>query len=151
VFGRLRLIVSYLYTFLHPLISYSSCSSTSSASSATNSSLSTPPIASSNPQERIMAIGNVYVIAAIAIIGGGLFGFDISSQSAILGTWQYKCYFNQGRAWTTHDECSGPTASVQGGISASMPGGSWVGALLSGFLSDMLGRRTSIMIGCIIW
>ena len=98
-----------------------------------------------------MAIGNVYFIAAIAIVGGGLFGFDISSQSAILGTWQYKCYFNQGPAPLTHDECLGPTASVQGGISASMPGGSWVGALLSGFLSDMFGRKRSIMIGAIIW
>ena len=34
-----------------------------------------------------MAIGNIYVISAIAIIGGGLFGFDISSMSAIIGTW----------------------------------------------------------------
>lgn len=30
-------------------------------------------------------VGNVYVIAAVAVIGGGLFGFDISSMSAILG------------------------------------------------------------------
>ena len=28
-------------------------------------------------------IGNVYVIAAIAIMGGGLFGFDISAMSAM--------------------------------------------------------------------
>jgi hypothetical protein len=28
-----------------------------------------------------MAIGNIYFIAAIAVIGGGLFGFDISSVS----------------------------------------------------------------------
>jgi hypothetical protein len=28
-----------------------------------------------------MAIGNLYVISAIAVIGGGLFGFDISSMS----------------------------------------------------------------------
>ena len=98
-----------------------------------------------------MAIGNIYFIAAIAIIGGGLFGFDISSQSAILGTWQYKCYFNQGPATTTHSECSGPTASTQGGISASMPGGSWVGALISGFITDIFGRKKAIQIGAIIW
>jgi len=30
-----------------------------------------------------MAVGNIYLIAAIAIIGGGLFGFDISSMSAM--------------------------------------------------------------------
>jgi len=27
--------------------------------------------------------GNVYLIAAISVIGGGLFGFDISSMSAM--------------------------------------------------------------------
>ena len=26
-----------------------------------------------------MAVGNIYLISAIAIIGGGLFGFDIAS------------------------------------------------------------------------
>jgi hypothetical protein len=30
-----------------------------------------------------MIIGNLYVIAAIAVISGGLFGFDISSMSAM--------------------------------------------------------------------
>jgi hypothetical protein len=28
-------------------------------------------------------IGNIYAITAIAVVGGGLFGFDISSQSAM--------------------------------------------------------------------
>lgn len=32
-----------------------------------------------------------------------------------------------------------------------MPGGSFVGALVSGFLSDKLGRKTSIQVGCVIW
>jgi hypothetical protein len=97
-------------------------------------------------------VGNIYVIAAVAVIGGGLFGFDISSMSAIISTNPYLCYFNQGpQYWDTDHQCSGPTASVQGGITASMPGGSWVGALVSGFLSDILGRKKSIQIGAIIW
>jgi hypothetical protein len=40
--------------------------------------------------------GNIYIITAIAVIGGGLFGFDISSMSAIISTQPYLCYFNQG-------------------------------------------------------
>lgn len=32
-----------------------------------------------------------------------------------------------------------------------MPAGSWVGALVSGFLSDIFGRKKSIMFGCILW
>ena len=94
-----------------------------------------------------MAIGNIYLIALISVIGGGLFGFDISSMSAIIGTKQYLCYFDQ----SGNGSCSGPRPSVQGGITAAMAGGSWLGALISGFVSDILGRKRAIIIGAIIW
>lgn len=32
-----------------------------------------------------------------------------------------------------------------------MAGGSWLGALVSGFVTDLLGRKKAIMIGAIIW
>lgn len=32
-----------------------------------------------------------------------------------------------------------------------MPGGSFVGALASGYLTDKLGRKRAIQIGCLIW
>lgn len=64
-------------------------------------------------------IGNIYVIAAIAVVGGGLFGFDISSMSAIIATQPYLCYFNQGGM--NDQGCVGPNSDVQGGITASMP------------------------------
>jgi len=112
-------------------------------------------------------VGNVYVIAAVAVIGGALFGFDIvsrefseqldavlshsqSSMSAIISTQPYLCYFNQGGV-DAEGKCAGPTSSTQGGITASMPGGSWLGALISGYLSDIFGRKTSIQVGCVIW
>lgn len=101
-----------------------------------------------------MQIGNIYFIAAIAVIGGGLFGFDISSMSAIINTRAYLCYFHQGDIeFDDNGEqiCSGPNADVQGGITAAMPGGSWLGALISGFVSDMFGRKTAIQIGAVIW
>lgn len=96
-------------------------------------------------------IGNIYFISAIAVIGGMLFGFDISSMSAIISTRAYKCQFNQQGNNPETGECQGPDSMVQGGITAAMPGGSWLGALVSGFLSDHLGRKTSIQIGAIIW
>lgn len=102
----------------------------------------------------MVLVGNIYVIAAVAVIGGGLFGFDISSMSAILGTQAYKCYFNQGPKGPPFNDdaiCSGLTSLNQGGVTAAMPAGSWLGALISGFISDRLGRKYSIMVGCIIW
>jgi len=51
----------------------------------------------------------------------------------------------------TRRNTGGPTPGVQGGITSAMPAGSWLGAILSGFLSDIFGRKKAIMIGCIIW
>jgi MFS family permease len=99
-------------------------------------------------------VGNIYVIAAVSVIGGGLFGFDISSMSAILGTTAYKCYFNhgpEGPPFNDSDKCSGLSSLAQGGVTAAMPAGSWLGALISGFVSDRLGRKYAIMVGCIFW
>ncbi|KAK7426454.1 high affinity glucose transporter [Neonectria magnoliae] len=101
-----------------------------------------------------MPIGNIYVIAGVAVVGGALFGFDISSVSAQLSENSYKCYFNQGPhgpPYSDTEHCSGPRSLVQGGITASMAAGSWLGALISGPLSDRLGRKWSIMSGCIVW
>jgi hypothetical protein len=39
-------------------------------------------------------VGNIYVIATVAVVGGGLVGFDIASMSAQLTENSYKCYFN---------------------------------------------------------
>ncbi|KAF2502232.1 sugar transporter [Lophium mytilinum] len=96
-----------------------------------------------------MPVGNIYLIAAIAIIGGGLFGFDISSMSAIISGSPYRCYFSSDRL--PDGTCPGPNSDVQGGITASMAGGSWLGALASGFITDRLGRKKAIMIGSILW
>lgn len=101
-----------------------------------------------------MLVGNIYVIAGIAVVGGALFGFDISSMSAQLNENSYKCYFNQGPQgppFTDDPDCSGPESLVQGGITAAMSAGSWLGALISGPLSDRIGRKTSIMAACSLW
>ncbi len=51
-------------------------------------------------------IYNTYFVAFVATVGGMLFGFDISSMSAIIGTEQYNNFFNKP-AGVTQGACSG--------------------------------------------
>jgi len=65
----------------------------------------------------------------VATVGGMLFGFDISSMSAIVITQQYVDYFNN------------PHGIIQGAIGSSLAAGSVVGSLMAGPISDKWGRR----------
>ncbi|KAH6981728.1 general substrate transporter [Ilyonectria sp. MPI-CAGE-AT-0026] len=82
---------------------------------------------------------NVYFICAFAALGGGLFGFDISSMSGVLGTQAYKQYFGY------------PKSYRQGAITASMPAGSLVGSIMSSFIADRYSRKVALQISCILW
>ncbi len=84
-------------------------------------------------------IYNIYLTTFIACIGGVLFGFDISSVSAFVDDDNYLRYFNS------------PDSTTQGGITSSMSGGSFLGSLVVGMISDKFGRKFSIEISSIIW
>ncbi|KAL2162341.1 hypothetical protein VTH06DRAFT_7254 [Thermothelomyces fergusii] len=90
-------------------------------------------------------VSNIYGICGFAAIdrlipeGGGLFGFDISSMSGVLGTQAYKRYFNHPRSY------------AQGGITAAMPAGSLIGSLGSSFLADKFSRKVALQISCVLW
>lgn len=79
------------------------------------------------------------MLAAFGTIGGMLFGFEISSMSAWIGSDQYLDYFNS------------PNGTEQGGITASMSAGSLIGALVAGFLADKLGRKGAIQTASVVW
>ncbi|KAF2401551.1 MFS sugar transporter-like protein [Trichodelitschia bisporula] len=82
---------------------------------------------------------NTYFLAIVSTIGGMLFGFDISSMAAIVGTDQYIWYFNN------------PHGVTQGAIGSALAAGSVIGALMAGPISDKYGRRDSIAFACIWW
>ena len=84
-------------------------------------------------------IYNTYFVAMIATLGGMLFGFDISSMSAIVGTDQYIAYFNN------------PHGVRQGAIGSALAAGSIVGSIIAGPISDYMGRRDSIAFSCLFW
>ena len=60
-------------------------------------------------------------------------------MSAWIGVNTYIDYFNA------------PDSILQGGITASMSAGSFAGAIAAGWLSDILGRRVSLMIASLVW
>lgn len=67
------------------------------------------------------------------------FGFDISSMSAINVSQQYLDFFDS------------PTGVWQGAIGSALAGGSVVGSLAAGPISDKWGRRNSIWFANLWW
>ncbi|KAJ5831827.1 hypothetical protein N7474_000138 [Penicillium riverlandense] len=78
-------------------------------------------------------------IAVIATLGGMLFGFDISSISAVDVSKQYLSYFNA------------PAGVIQGAIGSSLAAGSVVGSICAGYFSDRFGRRDSVWYANWFW
>jgi MFS family permease len=68
-----------------------------------------------------------------------LFGFDISSMSAIILSPQYNNFFDT------------PTGILQGAIGSALAAGSVVGSAMAGFVSDYMGRRNSLMFAVMWW
>ncbi|EXJ92753.1 hypothetical protein A1O3_01305 [Capronia epimyces CBS 606.96] len=88
---------------------------------------------------KLPKIYNTYFVAFIATVGGMLFGFDISSMSAIIGTKQYNDYFNK------------PAGVTQGAIGSALAAGSVVGSIIAGPVSNKIGRRDSVMFAALWW
>ncbi|KAK9428329.1 general substrate transporter [Lipomyces doorenjongii] len=82
---------------------------------------------------------NVYTISAFVSLGGVLYGFDIASISDIIGTEHYRAFYGN------------PLGIRQGGITAAITAGSFVGALCSSGLGDWLSRKVSIQLATILW
>jgi MFS family permease len=88
---------------------------------------------------RFPKIYNTYFVAFVATVGGMLFGFDISSMSAIIGTKQYNDFFEK------------PAGIRQGAIGSALAAGSVVGSIIAGPISNKIGRRDSIAFACLWW
>jgi MFS family permease len=84
-------------------------------------------------------VGSASWLTSKPLLGGGLFGFDISSMSGVLGTNAYKNYFNH------------PVSYHQGAITAAMPAGSFIGTITSSFIADRFSRKSAIQAACVIW
>ncbi|KAG0745232.1 hypothetical protein G6F60_004303 [Rhizopus arrhizus] len=76
---------------------------------------------------------NVYCIGGFAAIAGIMFGFDIGSNSGVIGTKQYQNFF--------HD----PDSLLQGGINGALSAGCFVGALIAGYPADRFSRKYTLI------
>lgn len=72
-------------------------------------------------------------------LGGGLFGFDISSMSGVIATKAYTNYFHINGQYR------------QGGVTGSMPAGSFVGTLVASFIGNKISRKRAIQTSALIW
>lgn len=98
-----------------------------------------PALKFRNFLDKFPNLTNVYLIAFISCISGLMFGFDISSMSAIISTPYYLNYFNH------------PDSTMQGFITSAMALGSFFGSLASTFVSEPFGRRASLLICALFW
>ena len=89
--------------------------------------------------DKLPKIYNVFFIASISTIAGMMFGFDISSVSAFIGSGPYMKFFHS------------PGSDIQGFITASMALGSFFGSIASSFVSEPFGRRLSLLICAFFW
>lgn len=81
-----------------------------------------------------------YFYGIAPTLGGYAFGYDTGSISGILVETQFNNYFRH------------PSNGLQGGITASIQAGAFVGSLLTGlFLADALGRRRTILCGAALF
>lgn len=82
---------------------------------------------------------NTYLVAFVATVGGMLFGFDISSMSAIILSDQYNNFFKT------------PSGIQQGAIGAALAAGSVIGSLMAGPISNRIGRRDAVFFAGLWW
>ncbi|RLV93062.1 High-affinity glucose transporter [Spathaspora sp. JA1] len=108
-------------------------------SSKFDRSFSKPALKVGSFLDRFPKIYNIYMVAMCSTVAGMMFGFDISSMSAFIGSDPYIQYFNK------------PGSTIQGFITACMALGSFFGAIFSSFISEPFGRRLSLIVCSFFW
>ncbi|QIW94547.1 hypothetical protein AMS68_000065 [Peltaster fructicola] len=102
-----------------------------------------------------------YLMCAFAAIAGLLFGFDSGYISSVLGMQEFRRVYGH-LVPLASDNSAVPDPSHQGYghdyatwqkslIVSILSAGTFFGALMSGALADWIGRRTTIILGCLIF
>ncbi|KAF1953455.1 general substrate transporter [Byssothecium circinans] len=92
-----------------------------------------------------------YLMCAFAAFGGILFGYDSGYISGVLGMNYFKQQF--GGPSTSEDAFNGRLYATwqKSLIVAILSAGTFFGALIAGSVADWIGRRTTIIAGCLVF
>ncbi|KAK0737957.1 general substrate transporter [Schizothecium vesticola] len=85
-----------------------------------------------------------YIMCVFASFGGIFFGYDSGYIAGVLGM-PYFIHAIEGEGATTL------TSSHKSLITSILSAGTFFGALMAGDIADMVGRRTTVIIGCLIF
>ncbi|THY39663.1 monosaccharide transporter [Aureobasidium pullulans] len=91
-----------------------------------------------------------YMMCAFASFGGIYFGYDIGWISGVMGM-KYAIHTFTGLPYNTPAEDFVISASDKSLITSILSAGTFFGALAAGDIADFIGRRTTIIIGCLIF
>lgn len=137
-----------------------SCTSSFLGAKSKNFNLSTvkPTMADRVSRVEAPVTGKAYFLCAFAAFGGILFGYDSGYISSCLGMDFFKYQFGS-EVPADYD----PTSFERGGtfymyktwekslITSILSAGTFLGALCAGNFADWIGRRTTIILGCLIF
>lgn len=96
-----------------------------------------------------------YMICAFAALGGIFFGYDTGYMSGVLGM-KYFISLYTGLPYPDPSDAAAVSAfhlraSEQSLIVSILSAGTFFGAIISGDAADFIGRRTTIILGCLIF
>lgn len=88
-----------------------------------------------------------YLICAFAAFGGIFFGYDSGYINGVLGS----AIFVREVEGPDRDPADGVTSSHQSLIVSILSCGTFFGAIISGDVADIIGRKWTVILGCLIY
>jgi MFS family permease len=113
-------------------------------------------LAATDDVERIAApvTWKAYLMCAFASFGGIFFGYDSGYINGVTGSRVFITLV-EGEAHVLAQEAAGLTASLQGSnlslITSILSAGTFFGALIAGDAADIIGRKWTVVTGCVIY
>ena len=123
---------------------------------ATQVAPATRGLAATDDVERIEApvTWKAYLMCAFASFGGIFFGYDSGYINGVTGS-EVFIRLVQGDAYVDAQLAAGDSAALTGSnlslITSILSAGTFFGALIAGDMADIIGRKWTVVMGCVIY